>query len=1467
MLRFHSTRLTDGRLAIFLLFFYFAASAFGQGKEPVIDVIDSNTDYRSAYGGLISEHPVADGYILLFEEYPKPASIVFYDGDKVESIHEAPERAEYTFAGRAGDFLFLTLTYENGVREAYSLNENTLSLTRVADEFADLVRWTELTGIEAGPLSNGKLIWWDDSNLYSSVAPYETSTLLGTYPDGLQQIERTHVRPDGSLLIFTSSGLFFTDGTADGTKVLDARLDGTRLNVHDAAGFSYVVFARAVKVVDASGNLTSVSYDNDDRYLGGSYVAGDSLFFLISSAADTTAFYRVHGSETTATQVDIGQRIGARSVNLGESALTGSRFFHVRIVGDSVVLHSYDRHWRDKRRELSVYRRRSGDGYVGIRQWYEIGDRILFDLGIVEDFQFGNSDRKSNAYLYDEGADVRLRPISPTRVYLSELLHEYEDGDAALVSLVERRFVNSENYAYYLDLVTASLTPMAAKLNAGQYRPEANSRYLSTGGLLYYLENDRQGLFVTVVDHTRAQPVLTYRGFGTKASPPGPPSVMVFPGRLINLGKVNRSESLHTIYHGQEDVEVEENIFGMTLPQFDLRLELLDDILLARTNRGINDFTLRNAGKTLTPVNLPRRLGGYVGKDGERLIFSLPRFPPEIRVYDDKFKLLQLISAIRRTDEVTYNDQLHYYRGRLYFIKRTPVFGSTQTYSLGYRTLEGPEEVILYEETFTSTIGNHPQVSFLNSENRLTFNWPTQRNHFQTTYGFTDGTAAGTEVHSSLDASDDLFVESRLVSNTPFGLLLKAQKERFDFEDTTSHYWLPSNRDMVAVIPPTFLGTGNLTMFSSPIRGTEGDLLYITAEQGKRKGFAYAEKTGEVSFQKIEAEEVVNMLAPYDDDRFLYGLWSDDDTTTVLYLRNIITEATEELVRLPTRYSSYMFGTLLIYRETEGRYLGFYDVEKRVGGRVGVPADLGDELETFTYDIKRGDGFLYGVVNHPEKGTEPYYLQVVDGRIIFGRLYADDNRNDLMDVNERKIAGHPVRLIGSDDEAIAFTDSSGYYAFYATDDQGYTLVVTAPECSSAIFTPATFTVEAGSDEVERDVAFTSSGGALAASVYLTAGRLRCREDVPVWLETVNTGCDVLSGATLTLRLPSNATYASTGTEPNENTDSLVSWTIPELPPLARYRVLVFVTMPNEMFTGNPVDLRAEVTTSDFAVIAETLERPILFCAYDPNDKSVSPLRNDPDGIHPIEREEVLNYTIRFQNTGNDTAFTVRIEDQLSAGLDWTSVHVTSMSHPGVATVDTSGNAVFLFQNIMLPDSNVNEPASHGFVRFNVLPNPVGPDRERLENTAAIYFDANQPIVTNTVHSTVIPFLDEDRDGALYYEDCDDKDPTINPSAGDVIGDGIDQNCDGKDGTTSTILVPALATRVSPNPFSNKITVELPGGEVAEARLYDARGILLRQFFVRGVATIELAELSKGAYLLRLETLDRRSSANHWLIRQ
>lgn len=147
----------------------------------------------------------------------------------------------------------------------------------------------------------------------------------------------------------------------------------------------------------------------------------------------------------------------------------------------------------------------------------------------------------------------------------------------------------------------------------------------------------------------------------------------------------------------------------------------------------------------------------------------------------------------------------------------------------------------------------------------------------------------------------------------------------------------------------------------------------------------------------------------------------------------------------------------------------------------------------------------------------------------------------------------------------------------------------------------------------------------------------------------------------------------------------------------------------------------------------------IYCAevtgsYDPNDK-----RGFPAGVTDsnfVSPNTPMEYIIRFQNTGTDTAFKVVIQDTLDANFDIASIVSGNASND--YTFKIYGNRVmeWTFDNILLPDSNTNEPESHGFIQYKVKQNRNLKDHTTLENTAYIYFDFNDPIITNTTSHVI-----------------------------------------------------------------------------------------------------------------------------------
>jgi Secretion system C-terminal sorting domain len=139
-------------------------------------------------------------------------------------------------------------------------------------------------------------------------------------------------------------------------------------------------------------------------------------------------------------------------------------------------------------------------------------------------------------------------------------------------------------------------------------------------------------------------------------------------------------------------------------------------------------------------------------------------------------------------------------------------------------------------------------------------------------------------------------------------------------------------------------------------------------------------------------------------------------------------------------------------------------------------------------------------------------------------------------------------------------------------------------------------------------------------------------------------------------------------------------------------------------------------------------------SFDPNDKTV-----EPSELLPTE-VALLDYMIRFQNTGTDTAFQVIVTDTLSENLDLLSFEIVKASHPYKLELLPNRMLRWVFNNILLPDSSTNLLKSQGFIHFKIKNKPMF-GGESVDNAADIFFDFNLPVHTNTASTRSIkPFL-------------------------------------------------------------------------------------------------------------------------------
>ena len=152
------------------------------------------------------------------------------------------------------------------------------------------------------------------------------------------------------------------------------------------------------------------------------------------------------------------------------------------------------------------------------------------------------------------------------------------------------------------------------------------------------------------------------------------------------------------------------------------------------------------------------------------------------------------------------------------------------------------------------------------------------------------------------------------------------------------------------------------------------------------------------------------------------------------------------------------------------------------------------------------------------------------------------------------------------------------------------------------------------------------------------------------------------------------------------------------------------------------------------VYAPPLEESEIFSSYDPNDKLVSPGLPDQINLTDINKKW-LTYTVRFQNEGNFPAKDVYIIDEIDPNLDLNTLNVVEYTHPMQLSEIVMNDATvlrFSFDDIYLDYKDNDEEASQGHVKFMIKAHDTIVPGTLVQNSAAIYFDQNPPIFTNTV---------------------------------------------------------------------------------------------------------------------------------------
>lgn len=346
-----------------------------------------------------------------------------------------------------------------------------------------------------------------------------------------------------------------------------------------------------------------------------------------------------------------------------------------------------------------------------------------------------------------------------------------------------------------------------------------------------------------------------------------------------------------------------------------------------------------------------------------------------------------------------------------------------------------------------------------------------------------------------------------------------------------------------------------------------------------------------------------------------------------------------------------------------------------------------------------------------------------------GTVYIDADENCAQDGGEIA-AGYQVLLVEPGPRYVS-TDFNGNY----TANVPLGTYTVAPANDQLLATcPVEATVASLAIPVELDVPLVGTAGP-APDLYasLVSGPARPGFELIYSLHANNINYGATGAVTATFTADAITSIISAEPTPDLITGQTVIWNLPEVAPYnwswlqVRVQVPADVALIGTMLSAGWSLASAELDLNP-ANNSATLNT-LVTGSYDPNDKRATTSTRASEELYFIDQDEWIDYVIRFQNTGTDTAFNVLISDTLPSTLDPATLRVGAGSHPFTWELAHGNVLRFHFDDILLPDSNVNEPRSHGQVTFRMAPRaPLAPGTT-IQNIANIYFDYNPPVIT------------------------------------------------------------------------------------------------------------------------------------------
>ena len=381
---------------------------------------------------------------------------------------------------------------------------------------------------------------------------------------------------------------------------------------------------------------------------------------------------------------------------------------------------------------------------------------------------------------------------------------------------------------------------------------------------------------------------------------------------------------------------------------------------------------------------------------------------------------------------------------------------------------------------------------------------------------------------------------------------------------------------------------------------------------------------------------------------------------------------------------------------------------------------------------------------------------------IQGFVYEDLDTNAIYNSISELPLGNQILELQKSNGSIEYlsTQSDGYYNFFV-DTGLQVLSYAAPAYWEVSNNIIQYSINVLTDSIYSGLDFgilpESTKGDM--TIDITTSNFVCNNIYTIWLTVKNLGTETITNVDIDLWLNSAQTTSIQNISNAGVISGLnhVSWNLPgDFYPFIytgeETSLSVTIQLPGNFAIGSLVTDSARVTPTQPNLIEFDItnnndeETNTVLCSYDPNDKQVFPEKCF------YQELDTLDYTIRFQNTGNYPATTVKLVDSLDLEkLDIMSFQVLGASHDYDWSIEVPSVLEVVFDNINLVDSSVSFNESQGFFKYRIIVRDPLPDLQPTATPAYIYFDLNSAIVTNEPE---VGFIDLSNTSTSNVTECD-----------------------------------------------------------------------------------------------------------------